>query len=244
MRSFLRVTTIVAIVAMVGVGVRPAQAEIVSANMFLENTSTPSVGSTEMSGVVPAANWNNLTVNNPNPASGSPYMGLIDSDGNSTSVQVAFENGSAQSWNTIGNPDGRLYGDFVQNLSQMTISDLPANAGVTLYTYHGSWGDNVIDVTVNGETKQYNDSNFDNGVFGNNLFNTSGNPGFTEGENYLRFDLPSTTSITLGFANAAPGGSNRSLNAFQVVTQQIPEPSTVVLLGMSLLGLLLVRRRK
>ena len=241
-----------------GSGPPPAEPTLVSVNLDRQSDQDPDentdrIPAGEAVGVISAGNWNNVRINNPNPQGGGPYSGLVDSDGAPVAgLSFTITGGGADSWNTGGHMPARMMGDWVNNLTGFDITNIPANNGVTLITYHGGFNkdddtppENTVNVTANGILKTYADWPWDNQQFDN-----AGTWAYTEGENYLRWDFAGPTdSISLTFENVQ--AFNRALNGFQlsIVPQagagDIPEPATMCALGLALAGLGgYVRRRR
>ena len=226
---------------------------VVGVNFDVLNTSTQPVPANEVNGVVPAINWNNAVIGrNPiNPTNASPFNNLTNSDGDIVPGLTFSWTGNAgsESWNTNGSGGGRIYGDFVidPDRGTLTISGIPENDGLQLFTYHNGFNDdltrNIVDVTANGITLRYDDHLWDNTDHGLNPFL------YTEGENYLEFDLAATDTIEVTFAGVGTGFNIASINAFQLVItpkadNAIPEPATATLAMLGLGGLLMRRRRR
>lgn len=172
-------------------------------------------------------NWNAIL------PSANSATNLLDSQNNATDVGFSIGEKSGAWAYDVNNNLLRDYWNLNTNIfggpTTLTISGLDSSRPHELYIYsQGAGAGQGGMFTVGGETKTATSSD--------PLTDT-----FVEGQNYVAFYniLPVDGEIVVTWARR-PGIQYSSLNGFQVTA--IPEPSTLVLLGLA--GLVLMRRRK
>jgi hypothetical protein len=156
---------------------------------------------------------------------------LVDDSGAATSLGVAVSTGNVQSWNTLGNPDQRLYGDKMVMGSApqtLTLTNVPYSS-YEVIIYLSDWGSEVVTFSLDGGTTiAATVSNTFNPIFGSIRFQENNTHAHLRG-------LSGNSTITM---DATAGELH--IAGFQIVA--IPEPTVAFLGGLGLLGLL--RRRR
>jgi hypothetical protein len=198
-------------------------------------SSTPSLATTDVAGVVPADNWNNVVASNPDPllpGFGQPFnygITYVDDSGAATTLTVAASSGTGDSWNTGGTPDEIIFGDksnWAGGTQTLTLSSIPY-AIYDLYIYSSEWGSEVVDFTIGTNTQT--------------LTNTF-TPQFTEGANFVQNNtyvkFTGLSGDVIVNMNVTSGGLH--LGGFQIV--QVPEPSILGLIAFA--PVLAFRRRR
>lgn len=117
----------------------------ISGNYDATTSTTPPLGLGDVAGAFPVSKWNNLTT--PNVASG-----MVDSGNFSTPLSVSVSNGGLESWNTLGSPNNRLFGDkLVMGTGSRTITFANVPYGTyDVYLYMSAWGSETVAFSVNG----------------------------------------------------------------------------------------------
>jgi len=195
-----------------------ASAMMISVNFDKEDDWVGPMPSDSEAGVVPLANWNNVSIDAGSVAAG----GLVQSDGSvADGVSMAWA-GFGDTWWTGAGGDVGIYGDCVRlGTNELTISGVQGTYNLIVYAQ--DFGDNnAMSITVNGITKTGTNTTTNQ---------TFGSLGFIEDNNYFRFNgLSGTATMT--------AEDNRQIAGLQV----IPEPGTIALLG--LMGFALFIRRR
>lgn len=122
---------------------------VISVNYNTSWSSTPPLAAGDTAGVVPAANWNNVTdANN--------AITFYDQANISTPLTVSFSASGGwgwESWNTVFNPDEDMFSDKVTYYGgaplNLNLSNVPY-ATYDLYLYMSSWGNEVVNFSLNG----------------------------------------------------------------------------------------------
>jgi hypothetical protein len=175
---------------------------VISVNYDTASSSTPALAPADTTGVVPAANWNNVVNVNHS-------MTFVDDSAASTPLSVALSAGGRDSWNTLGTSAERLFGDKVNMGSAaqtLTLGNVPY-LKYDLYIYLSSWGSEVVNFGING------------GPTIANLSNTF-TPQFTAGADFVENDTYVKLSGLTGSAvvvNMDATSDELHLAGFQIV---------------------------
>jgi len=117
----------------------------ISVNYETALSGTLPLASNEVAGVVPMANWNNVF-------NLDHDINFLDSDGLSTPTTVALSGGGWDSWNTVGSPDQRIFGDKVSMGSapqSLILANVPySNYDLIIYT--SFWTNEVVTFSADG----------------------------------------------------------------------------------------------
>ncbi|MCW1887455.1 hypothetical protein OKA04_22155 [Luteolibacter flavescens] len=216
-----------------------AGAATVSINIVGGAGASGTLATTDVAGVVPAANWNNVIATAGVDNAATP---LVDSTGAASGISVSWTNIGPYQINT-GNstPNHTMFNGYLDNFEGLrTVSFTGLNAGLTYSFYLYSDGDNGTNsrrgfFTMGGTTTVITDAsgNFD-GTF------VEVPTGTTGVGNYTVFTLSGSSSYDLTFRGTLEDDLPRAaLNGIQIV--QVPEASTLLL---GLLGLVPVIRRR
>jgi len=194
-----------------------ASGAAISVNYDVTGTSTPALATTDVAGVVPVANWNNLLAAN----IGQPFnygMTYVDDSGANTTLTVSGS-GSGDSWNTAGSPDDIIYGDKSAwgGSGTLSVSNVPYTS-YDLYIFPSFWTNEVVNFTIGGNIQTLT-----------NTFspNTTGGPNFVLNDTYVHF---TGLSGDVSVAMQATAGEVH-LGGFQIVA--VPEPSILGLLALA-----------
>lgn len=228
----MRITqSIVAAAALALVAAGSASGAAISVNYDVVGTSTPGLAAGDVAGVVPSANWNNVTAT----ALGQPFnygITYVDDSGANTTLTVAASSGTGDSWNTLGTPDEIIFGDkssWAGGTQTLTLTNIPY-ATYDLYIYSSEWGSEVVNFAVGGNVQTLSNTFTPQ-------FNPAGDPDLVLNDTYVRFaGLSGDVVVDM---TVVSGGLH--LGGFQVV-DAIPEPSSTFLLGVA--GLMLAFRRR
>ena len=221
-----------------------AQASTFSVN-FGNNGNTNGAGNnvnfpvTGSAGVVAVSNWNNV-----NAVSGS-LANLKTETGASSAVSVSWTTGNTLGGTvaTAATGNQALLNAWLDDSASMNATVTGVTGLYDLYVYGSSDAGNAgrfLSYTVNGVTKTSlgkftdpiaTDGTFYKGTFVDGATNAD-NP------NYLKFTGLSGT-LTIGDSSVA--NTRSALSGFQIV--QIPEPSSLLMIGLGAMGLMLRRRK-
>jgi len=135
------------------------QGDVISINFDVNNNGTPPMGTIDEAGVILVANWNDI-----NSAGGggflNPTQTFHNNKGEATTLSLSVASGSPDSWNTVGTPDQRLYGDWLSAGAgtTLTLDNVPYE-WYDLYVYHSHYAaDEVVDYTVGSVTRRLTNS--------------------------------------------------------------------------------------
>ena len=240
--------------------------QAISLNFYEQGSNNHTLEATDATGVLSLTNWNNLAGPQSDNSTGTTWTGLVDSTGASIAgLTVQAHNISPGApttaytgvtrWKdlpeTPHNVDEKMIGAGVgvwaNNASfTISVSDLPSAFSeneVNVYIYWGGKFGSSADadeVTTNYTIGTQTESL----TFGNNLNNwaVAHDREFVLEGNYLVFE-----NITLtngGFDLDLAIGSSRRIGISGMQIVAIPEPGTLVLVGIALGSLLLFRRKK
>jgi hypothetical protein len=205
-------------------------ASAISVNYDIAGGNTASLATTDIAGVVPVGNWNNLQA----PSVGAAFnyaMTYVDDSGANTSLTVAASSGIGDTWNTGGIPDEIIFGDKsdMSNTSTLTLTSVPY-ATYDLYIYSTEWSSEVVNFDVNGGPVTTLTNTFTPQF-------TAGTP-FVQNDTYVKLSgLSGNSTVNM---TATSGGLH--LGGFQIV--EVPEPSSTLLIALGGIGLLASRRRR
>jgi hypothetical protein len=186
---------------------------------------------TDVAGALQQANWNNA-----NGTSGT-LSGLVNEGGIATSATATWHaDGTWGSGTGTSNGNFKLYNGYLDatgtSPTTVTVSGLAA-AGITgryaVYVYFtgDAVGQNRTgNYTIGGTTEFALDNT---GFTGTYVQSTAGNPN----GNYLVFDNITGDSFTL---TATPVNFRSPVNGIQIAAEPVPEPATLALAGVTLLG--------
>ena len=220
-------------------------ADIISINMLSDgNNHVPvPLASTDVAGVAPAANWNNIGPVYP----GSP-VALNLSDGTASGASVNWSAGDYLNSNPgDGSPNYTMMNEWFSFYSNhyVTVGDLPTvftSSGYDVYVYFDSNqvtpNERIHTLSINGTTivGKEEAANF-SGTFTQVTGNDTNNP---QVGNYAVFEGLTQSDFTL---NAVAHVNGAGITGIQIVS--VPEPSTWVLLVMGLAsGAVLWQRRR
>lgn len=203
-------------------------ATAISVNYDIAGGNTTSLGAADVAGVVPVDNWNNVQAAN----AGAAYnYGITYTDdlGASTSLTVAATGGTADTWNTGGTNDEKIFGDKdnLANNSTLTLTNVPY-ALYDLYIYSSGFGNEMVAFTIGANTQTLVNTFTPQ-------FNPGADPDFVQNDTYVKFmNLTGDSAVSMTGTEIALGG-------FQIVP--VPEPSSTLLIALGGIGLLSRRRR-
>ncbi len=221
-----------------------------------EGSGPETLGAGESTGVVPQVNWNNTDANTAGDGGlsggltttsiASPIADtLVDNTGVNSGATVSWAGHTT--WSAADDPspnaNDRLMSDYLLTENNTGVDATVSFAGLSyslydVYVYFGSNGSgNTGVITLNGGSAvAVTDQLFSNGPF------VEATGGGTSG-NYVRFGGVSGSNVAIAL-NADSGGANFHMGIFGVQIVEIPEPSSVALLGLAAPVLLRRRRRK
>jgi len=221
-------------------GAASASAEFVSYSFTSNSTLTSQTGA----GVIGTATdqWMTEFIPVDENARAVDDVALIDVNGAATSATLSHlglrQHNTAGQVLASGNPvplKSSVYMRHATDPSRMLLFEglLPGStADIVLFgTYHLTGIDRGSNFTIGGTTKS--------------TTGTGSRTSFGENRNYVFFDdvlVGTSGSIQVDIAGNATDFSD--LNGFQIEFTPVPEPSTLVLAGLGLLGLCLRRRRR
>jgi len=190
-------------------------------------------------------NWNTSSAGVASGTNGA--HALIDDSGEATAANIEWA--SDGTWNTTngtGNPDAELMNGYIDETNGdveafITISNIPY-AQYQVVAYIGSDGNGRTGEVTDGTTtysymtfsNEPNGGPFTAADYVQTLDTAGGNPS----ANYAVFSGLTGGSVTLEINR---GSNNSGFHAVQIV--EIPEPGTIALAGLSLIGIGLLRRR-
>jgi hypothetical protein len=181
---------------------KPAPPSI-SVNYDTVPSNTSALSPTDSAGVVPAAKWNNIASNGPGGFL-NPTQTFVDNSATSTTLTVGVTSGGGDSWNTGGNADQKIYGDWINAGSGTTInlSGIPY-ASYDLYIYESHYNDNVATFTIGGDVQTLTNTD---GPFGT--------PTHRLNDSYVKFTGLTASSVSV----AVTAVSNQAgIAGFQIV---------------------------
>ena len=230
-----------AALAVTGLMAFSASAAAISVNFIGGKTTL--LSATDAAGVVPVANWNNVSGSNSGGAA-IPFATLKDDSGTNVAGTGGGHYSNAEwaiSTDPVDTPDKKLFKGYVDCISDtptsVTVTGIPYDKYDVYVYFDGDNGAETRDAyyTVNGGTPAlYTDAanaQF-NGTFVDAAINGTGN--------YFKVsDLSGNFSLTA--ALGITGGVKRApVNGFQIIA--VPEPASLGLLGLS--SLVMLRRRR
>ena len=228
-----------------------AHANVIGVNFGGGNGGPYDMTAGQTTGVVAQTNWNNLEG-----ATGSAAT-LNDSSGASTTATATWSGQDV--WATYGssspnpsNPDLVLLNGYLDNLqgganAVVTVSSVPyATYDVVAYFEDNNDGDtgsiSLSGATTGNNTFYYRVEGTTLPATGNEFFQTTDT---TDASNPPVSDYAIFTNVTGGSFTLtnAPGSYNTGLTGFQIVSA-VPEPTSLVITGAGLAGLLLIGTRR
>jgi hypothetical protein len=213
---------------------------------FAGSAGASQLASGDLAGVVHVGNWNNLTTVN------GGASNLLNDSGTATTASVATENfhplGAVQfsSTSTPGAGDGTMvnYSWFMRGSSSqdaVDISNIPyAQYDVYVYSYEDAVGRST-NFTIGATTLELTTI----GHYSPFPPYHQATPADTSG-NYVLFSGVTGSGFSLDIQGLSGGDSlfQSVLTGIQIVdVTSVPEPGSIVLLGVGLVGLLAGRRR-
>ncbi len=207
---------------------------------FAFNAAT-TLSSTDIAGVVPAENWNNINVITNR---SFDALALEDSTGNLTGITLAssvdpgfsgLSNGIGTSTPSQAMMDGSLYFDNVDvDTGTLTLSGLDSFAGwydLILYLEGGAGNDRDLTITINGQSITLTDR----GGFSGEFIEADG----TDGD-YIRFRRLSGDTLTI-LADSSLGRAG--ISGLQLIAS-VPEPASLSLTALGIALALFLRRKR
>lgn len=236
-----------------------AQATVISVNF--NHTNTPNLAPTDVAGVEAVANWNNIQSGS---QSGSSTTGsLMDDAGAGTGTSITYFNRFWQDGASSATPDLSLNSGYTN--TGVDANDLMSITGLgSAFTGNGydvilymsgtdGMGLNTaaeFGANVDGGTDQWIRAmrrNPVDGTFTSDTFATEALAQSSSTEsNYIRFSGLTGANFTLNILKDPDTTANwgrAAVKGIQIVSTPIPEPSTVMLLGLSGMLLFVLRRR-
>ncbi len=254
-----RLLWLVPIVALLFAG--PASAQpMISVNFVAPtggNNPGISLAPTDVAGVVPLPNWNNVNAPTGGVADITTGANLVRSTGTATTASVSVT-GSPNAWSIPAaqlpnSADGRMMSNYVDtnntSITSITAVGLLA-AGFTgtydvyVYAIGDSQANRVGDYTIGTQSFRMLDNTQFNGTF--TQVTAPGGTGPGQSGNFMRFTGLTGDTFTLT-AQAAQdiNGVRAPINALQIIsTAPVPEPGSLLLTGMAALGGLASWRRR
>lgn len=244
-----KVFVVLSLVALVGFAA-VAQAGTIG----VKYSRTASLAASDVAGysIYAQANWNNAAAVGQGPPN-TPINALKDGNGVATSVNLtSWTQTMNNSWtlNDTASPNAKLLTDFSDQQAAITFSGLNtfAPAGYTVVVYYSNnEGPTTSTLTITGTA---NDLVSRKIRTGNTALCSYSSVGFLEETGAVQ-PPTSSTNVTVfsglndaGFTVAMTGSGNNGIAAVQIVANEIPEPSTLVLVGFGLAGLVAYAWRK
>jgi hypothetical protein len=197
------------------------------------------LASTDVAGVVAADNWNNLSASGYN-------IGIFTDDSGATVSDFAIGSGAGLPstlpgngpFQFIGSPSGSdeiMLSSGIYNNSwgagyqtAMLLFDIPyAEYDLYVYAANNATGRSA-NYRVGSDVQTYADTQAIGTVF-------------TQGENYVRFSGLTSANLTL---EADPTGTSNQIVVSGIQIVAVPEPSSLMLIGLALGAVLLHRKRR
>lgn len=204
-------------------------ATAISVNYDIAGGNTGSLGAADVAGVVPVANWNNVQATGVG-AAFTYGITYLDNSGAGTILTVSATGGIADTWNTQGTNDEKIFGDKVNmtNNTTLTLANIPY-ATYDLYIYSTAFSNETVAFTIGSNTQTLVNTFTPQ-------FNGAGSK-FVQNDTYVKF-----TGLS-GDSAVSMTGTEISLGGFQIVNA-VPEPSSSLLIALGGIGLLARRRRR
>ena len=177
-------------------------ARAISVNYEVAGSGTPAEDPAATAGAAPFSNWNNIVSTNSGGYT-NPAQSFVDNTGVTvTGFNARLSSSATTSWNTIGDANQILFGDFaLASGGTLTLTNVPYTNYSLIVYFNGFNGPNIINYTVGSQTQQLNDSI--------DIGNT-----FVTGKNFVI--LTNQTSSNLVMTVSKVSGGAVGICAFQV----------------------------
>ena len=165
---------------------------------------------------------------------------LVDVSGAASSMAISYSAANGYASGTYPSAFGttqwaNLMGGYLVagggNSINVTLSGLAAGQSYGLYVYDqgdGNAAGRSLDVTANGATQSATQT---------------GAGTFIQGNNYLYFAGVANPLGDIVISGVPISNSEADINGLQIVTNAVPEPAPLAILGIGLLGMAAIRRR-